>query len=77
MTDDTDQDIEAAREFVRRAIKGLPDDRLYNGSQGAHRVAMGILKLGVIIADYEELEKRRGDDAMRIHSADSKFPKES
>jgi len=73
MTDQTDPDIEAAREFARRSIKGLPADRLCDGANGAHRVARGILKLGVIIADYEENEKQRGEDAMRLHSADSKY----
>ena len=73
MTDQTGPDIEAAREFARRSTKGLPADRLYDGANGAHRVARGILKLGVIIADYEEIEKQRGEDAMRLHSADSKY----
>jgi hypothetical protein len=72
MSDTPDQDIEAAREFARRAVKGLPADRLYDGAQGAHRVAMGILKLGVIIADYEDIERQRGEDAMRLHSGDTK-----
>ena len=73
---DTDADIQAAYEFARRAAKGLPADRLYDGADGAMRVARGILKLGVIIADYEEIEKARGVDAMRLHSADSKYKRE-
>lgn len=77
MTDDTDQDIDAAREFARRFTKGLPSDRLYDGDHGAKRVARGIIKLAVIIADYEAMERQRGEDAMRIHKADSKFPRES
>lgn len=72
MTDSTDKDIEAAYEFARRSAKGLPADRLYDGANGAHRVARGILKLGVIIADYEEIERQRGEDAMRLHYADTK-----
>lgn len=73
MTDSPDQDIEAAQEFARRFVKGLPDDRRYDGTEGADRVARGILKLGILIADYEEIERLRGDDAMRLHHADSKY----
>lgn len=69
----TDPDIEAAQEFARRFVKGLPADRRYDGSEGADRVARGILKLGIIIADYEENERARGEDAMRLHHADSKY----
>jgi hypothetical protein len=71
-----DQDIEAAYEFARRAAKGLPADRLYDGADGAMRVARGILKLGVIIADMEEVERARGEEAMRLHSDHSKYKRE-
>lgn len=69
----TDDDIEATREFARRYVKGLPPDRRYDGTDGADRVARGILKLGIIIADFEEAERARGEDAMRVHHEDSKY----
>jgi len=70
---ETDVDIEAAREFARRRVKGLPVDRWYDGDEGADRVARGILKMGLVIARFEEAERQRGEDAMRIHHADSKY----
>lgn len=72
MTDAADIDIEAAREFARRWLKGLPDDRLCDGAIGAGRVARGILRLALIIEEYEGIERTRGEDAMRLHHADQK-----
>lgn len=75
-----DADIAAAHEAVRRGMKGLPADRLYDGTDGANRLWRGILKLGVIISDqeaqieeYKRIEHHRGNDAMRLHSADTKY----
>lgn len=72
--------LEAATEYARRAAKGLPADRFTDGTQGARLVAQGIMAQQRIIAmqtaalmDLFGAMKQAGDDAMRLHSADSKY----
>lgn len=68
--------MKAAREFARRSDKGLPADRWYDGTQGAHMVAQGIkaqavineMLAGAFLALWAE--KR---DATRLHTKDSKY----
>lgn len=75
-----DPDIEAAYEAARRGVKGLPADRLYDGTIGATRLWRGILKLGAIIADqadviarFEAYERARNQGATEIYPEDSKY----
>jgi hypothetical protein len=72
--------IEAATEYARRAEKGLPSDRWTDGTHGARMVAQGIAARDRIIAmqtaalvDLYEAMRQAGTDAMRLHSADSKY----
>lgn len=68
--------IEAAREFARRAEKGIPSDRWYDGTSGAKAVAKGIkaqtvmieMLQGAFLAIWQEK-----NDATRLHSKDSKY----
>lgn len=70
--------IAAANEYVRRATKGLPADRLTDGATGAMLVAKGIFAYQCIMAVQadalaamaQELQTR-GADAMRLHSKDA------
>ena len=67
--------IEAAREYARRAKKGLPADRWADGRKGEGMVADGIVALlwqvdflaGALEAKLAE-EARRGADAMEAHA---------
>lgn len=69
--------IAAANEYVRRAQKGLPADRLCDGATGALLVARGIhayqaimaVQADALAALADELQAR-GADAMRLHSKD-------
>ena len=72
--------LDAATEYARRAQKGIPPDRWTDGNQGARMVAQGIAARDAIIAmqtaalvDLYEAMKKAGTDAMRLHSADSKY----
>lgn len=72
--------LEAATEYARRAAKGLPADRFTDGTHGARLVAQGIMAQQRIMAmqtaalmDLFGAMKQAGDDAMRLHSADSKY----
>lgn len=72
--------LEAANEYARRAQKGLPPDRFTDGTTGALMVARGIIAQQRIIAmqtaalvDLYEAMRKAGTDAMRLHSADSKY----
>ena len=71
--------LQAAAEYVRRAEKGLPADRLCDGAVGALLVAKGIhaqqvimeLQADALAALADEL-RARGSDAMRLYSKDAK-----
>jgi hypothetical protein len=72
--------LQAASEYARRAEKGLPPDRWTDGTHGARMVAQGIAARDRIIAmqtaalvDLYEAMRQAGTDAMRLHSADSKY----
>lgn len=72
--------IAAADEYRRRAEKGLPADRFADGTEGAILVGRGIAAYQKIMAmqtaalmDLFGAMKQAGDDAMRLHSADSKY----
>lgn len=72
--------LTAAAEYARRAQKGIPPDRWADGNTGAVMVAQGILAQQRIMAmqtaalvDLYEAMKQAGTDAMRLHSADSKY----
>jgi hypothetical protein len=72
--------LAAADEYARRAQKGLPPDRFTDGTTGALMVARGIIAQQRIIAmqtaalvDLYEAMRKAGTDAMRLHSADSKY----
>ena len=72
--------LQAAAEYVRRAEKGLPADRLCDGAVGARLVAKGIhaqqvimaLQADALAALAAELQDR-GADAMDLHSEDSPY----
>lgn len=50
--------IDAAREYARRARKGLPTDRYCDGSDGAKAVAQGIDEMDWLLAwAYAEIER--------------------
>lgn len=74
--DQAEPAIKAAREFARRAEKGLPADRWYDGTTGAEAVARGIkaqtvmieMLSGAFLAIWQEK-----NDATRLHSKDSKY----
>ena len=81
-TEKNKAEMEAATEFARRARKGLPADRFYDGTDGAKVVAKGIDAWIKAFADsvellrqMEELQRQQGEDAMGLHSADSKYHK--
>ena len=67
----------AANEYKRRCEKGLPADRLTDGTAGAKMVAEGIRAMQIIMAlqtqaiseMFSDMQSR-GKDAMRLHSAD-------
>ena len=63
--------IEAAKEYARRARKGLPEDRWANGTDGAKAVARGVDELvwavGYLIDKLEGERTLRGVDAMTPH----------
>ena len=72
--------LQAASEYARRAQKGLPSDRWADGTTGAVMVAQGIIAQQRIIAmqtaalvNLYEAMRKAGTDAMRLHSADSKY----
>lgn len=72
--------LNAATEYARRAQKGIPPDRWTDGNAGAVMVAQGILAQQKIMAmqtaalvDLYEAMRKAGTDAMRLHSADSKY----
>jgi hypothetical protein len=72
--------LAAASEYARRANKGLPSDRWADGTTGAVMVAQGIIAQQRIMAmqtaalvDLYEAMRKAGTDAMRLHSADSKY----
>lgn len=72
--------LQAASEYARRAQKGIPPDRWADGNAGAVMVAQGIIAHQRIIAmqtaalvDLYEAMRKAGTDAMRLHSADSKY----
>ena len=66
-----EQDKATLREFVRRAKKGLHEDRLTGGTNGTMRLALacdGVLfavnSYQALIEAWAELEKQRGTDSM-------------
>lgn len=72
--------LQAASEYARRAAKGLPADRYSDGTTGARMVAQGIAAQQKImtmqtaaLVDIYEAMRQAGTDAMRLHSADSKY----
>lgn len=69
-----DENIKAAREYARRARKGIPSDRWTDGAAGAKAVADGIDALdwclGWCVQEIEKLRaqiKQSGADAMEVH----------
>lgn len=68
-------DIETAREYARRARKGLPTDRWADGKEGEAAVARGIDQLdwylGWCVAEIERLREEKtlsGLDSMEPHA---------
>ena len=59
--------LDAAGEYNRRFMKGLPTDRFTDGASGAVRVARGIAALGAIAAAWQALAVRAIDDATHPH----------
>lgn len=73
--DDLREDQKVVAEFVRRAEKGLPDDRLYDGMEGGKRLAAACKRLLSLVqlqasamdAMLDDI-RARGADAMEPHS---------
>ena len=71
--------LAAAGEFSRRAQKGIPADRWYDGSAGAKLIALGIWAQQMIMAmqcnaleAFIEAEAERGKEAMRLYTGHCK-----
>lgn len=69
-----DENIKAAREYARRARKGIPSDRWTDGAHGAKAVADGIdaldWMLAWCVAEIERLQeciRISGDESMQAH----------
>lgn len=76
--------LDAANEYKRRAQKGLPSDRFADGANGEALVAQGIaamqtimnLQNAAIVEMYNDIQAR-GQDAVRLYTADSKYANEA
>ena len=56
------KNIEAAREYARRAQKGLPTDRFADGADGERLVAKGIDEMDRLLAwSYLEIERLKAE----------------
>jgi hypothetical protein len=59
--------LDAAAEYNRRMMKGLPTDRFTDGAAGAVKVARGIAALGTIALAWQALALQRGGEEMEPH----------
>jgi len=68
-------DMQTVREFVRKAEKGIPEDRWTAGEEGSKRLAKACKGMLYAVASYEailnaiaEEQRQRGADAMDTFS---------